>query len=156
MVVDLFLGTISIPRIPARQDSPARLAEYLEDYFFRRKATLSELASLRGRSTTLPGSPTSCPSSPCSHRSSVPTRGLPTSHQSSHACLPFVSEAAVFIRSVLEDSAEIGRPLWPPVPSSLDDAFLASHACEARVVVITWDSSGAWSSNGGPIPPARS
>jgi hypothetical protein len=42
MVVDSFLGTISI--LP---DKEARLAECLEDCFFRRETTLSELASLR-------------------------------------------------------------------------------------------------------------
>ena len=44
MVVDSYLGTISIP-----PEKKARLAECLEEYFFRREATLSELASLRGR-----------------------------------------------------------------------------------------------------------
>ncbi len=29
---------------------------------------------------------------------------------------PAVCEAAVFIHSVLEEYAESGRPLWPPVP----------------------------------------
>ncbi len=38
---------------------------------------------------------------------------------------PAVCEAAVFVRSVLEEYAESGRPLWPPVPSSLYAAFLA-------------------------------
>jgi hypothetical protein len=54
---------------------------------------------------------------------------------------PIVCEAAVFIRSVLEEYAESGRPLWPPVASSLYAAFLAGDAGSARVVVITWDSS---------------
>jgi hypothetical protein len=44
MTVDSFLGTISVP-----PDKKARLASFLEDFFFRREATLSELASLRGR-----------------------------------------------------------------------------------------------------------
>ena len=44
--VDSFLGTISIP-----PDKKTRLASesFLEDFFFRREATLSELASFRGR-----------------------------------------------------------------------------------------------------------
>jgi hypothetical protein len=42
MVIDSFLGTISIP-----PDRKARLAEFLEEFFFRREATLSKLASLR-------------------------------------------------------------------------------------------------------------
>ncbi len=54
---------------------------------------------------------------------------------------PAVCEAAVFVRSVLEDYAETGRPLWPPVPSSLYDAFLAGDIGSAKVVVITWDFS---------------
>jgi hypothetical protein len=44
MTVDSLLGTISVPA-----DKKARLATFLEDFFFRREATLSELASLRGR-----------------------------------------------------------------------------------------------------------
>ncbi len=56
---------------------------------------------------------------------------------------PAVSEAAVFIRGVLEEYAETCRPLWPPVPSSLYDAFLTGRIgdSDARVVIITWDSS---------------
>ncbi len=52
-----------------------------------------------------------------------------------------MSEASVYIRGVLEDYAESGRPLWPPVPSSLHDAFLGGHTGDSRVVIITWDSS---------------
>ncbi len=54
---------------------------------------------------------------------------------------PAVCEAAVFVRAILEEYAESGRPLWPPVPSSLYAAFLAGDIAHARVVVITWDSS---------------
>ncbi len=50
-----------------------------------------------------------------------------------------VCEAAVFIRQVLEDYAEAGRPIWPPVPSSLYDSFAAGQTGDARVVTITWD-----------------
>jgi hypothetical protein len=44
MVVDTFHRTLSIP-----PDKEAKLAAFLEDFFARREATLSELASLRGR-----------------------------------------------------------------------------------------------------------
>ena len=44
MVVDTFHRTISIP-----PDKKLRLAEFLEGFFDRREATLTELASLRGR-----------------------------------------------------------------------------------------------------------
>jgi hypothetical protein len=54
---------------------------------------------------------------------------------------PAVSEAAVFIRGVLEDHAFSGRPLWPFVPSSLYAAFLAGETGDAHIVVITWDAS---------------
>ena len=54
---------------------------------------------------------------------------------------PAVREAAVFIRQVLEDYAEAGRPLWPPIPSSLHAAFLVGNTSDSRVVLITWDSS---------------
>jgi hypothetical protein len=46
MVVDSFLGAIQVSIPP---DKKARLAECLEEFFFRRKATLSELAYLHGR-----------------------------------------------------------------------------------------------------------
>ena len=54
---------------------------------------------------------------------------------------PAVSEAAVFIRGVLEDFATLGRPLWPLVPSTLHAAFLANETGSARIAVITWDAS---------------
>jgi hypothetical protein len=54
---------------------------------------------------------------------------------------PAVAEAAIFIRGVLEDYAELGRPLWPPVASSLYDAFLSGSTGDARVVIFSWDSS---------------
>ncbi len=37
--------------------------------------------------------------------------------------------------------AETGRPLWPPVPSSLYAAFLAGDIDLSRVVTISWDAS---------------
>ena len=55
---------------------------------------------------------------------------------------PAVTEAAVFIRDVLEEYATRGRPLWPPaVPSTLHAAFLANETGAAHVVIITWDAS---------------
>ncbi len=54
---------------------------------------------------------------------------------------PAVCEAAVFVRGILEEYAETGWPLWPPVPSSLYAAFLAGDITLARVVVISWDAS---------------
>ncbi len=55
--------------------------------------------------------------------------------------LPAVCEATVFVRGILEEYAETGRPLWPPVPSSLYAAFLARDITLSRVVVISWDAS---------------
>ncbi len=54
---------------------------------------------------------------------------------------PAVSEAAVFIRGVLEDYAHRGRRLWPFVPSSLCAAFLAEKTGSAHIASITWDAS---------------
>ncbi len=54
---------------------------------------------------------------------------------------PAVCEAAVFVRGILEEYAETGRPLWPPVPSSLYAAFLAGDITLSWVVVISWDAS---------------
>jgi hypothetical protein len=49
--------------------------------------------------------------------------------------------SAVFVRCILDEYAETGRPLWPPVPSSLYAAFLAGDIALSRVVVISWDAS---------------
>ena len=135
MVVDSYRGTISIP-----PEKKARLAECLEDFFFRREATLSELASLRGRIQHYSaGLPYVLPFVALL-TSIIGTDGQPV-YDSSVFLPPVVSEAAVFIRGVLEDYAESGRPLWPPVASSLFDSFMAGHTGAARVVIITWDSS---------------
>jgi hypothetical protein len=135
MTVDSFLGTISIP-----PNKKARLAAFLEEFFFRREATLSELASFLGR---------------VQHYSAglpyvlrfvallsvvIGTDGDPI-YDTPVAVPPAVCESPVFIRQVLEDYAEVGRPLWPPVPSSLYDSFTAGQTGDARVVTITWDSS---------------
>ncbi len=50
---------------------------------------------------------------------------------------PAVCESAVFFRQVLEDYAKAGRPLWPPVPSSLYDSFTTGQTGDAWVVTIT-------------------
>jgi hypothetical protein len=135
MTVDSFLGTISVP-----PDKKARLASFLEDFFFRREATLSELASLRGRIQHYSaGIPYILPFVALIS-SVIGTDGDPV-YDTPVSVPPIVCEAAVFIRSVLEEYAESGRPLWPPVASSLYAAFLAGDAGPARVVVITWDSS---------------
>jgi hypothetical protein len=46
-----------------------------------------------------------------------------------------------FVRATLEEYAESGRPLWPPIPSSLYAAFLAGYIAHIRVVAISRDSS---------------
>ena len=135
MVVDTFHRTISIP-----PDKKAKLATILEEYFFRREASLSDLASLRGRiqhySACIPyaapfvalfSSIMGCESDPDYDR----VVQLP----------PILGESAVFLRDVLEEFAYTGRPLWPPVPSSLYAAFLANETSLARIVVLTWDAS---------------
>jgi hypothetical protein len=135
MTVDSFLGTISIP-----PDKKARLAGFLEDFFFRREATLSELASLRGRIQHYSaGLPYVLPFVALIS-SVIGTDGDPV-YDTLVAVPPIVCESACFIRQVLEDYATAGRPLWPPVPSSLYDAFIAGRTGDARVVTITWDSS---------------
>ena len=111
MVVDTFHRTISIP-----PDKKLRLAEFLEGFFDRREASLTELASLRGR---------------VQHYSACLPYILPfaalfssiigTEDDPDYATVvslpPAVSAAAVFIRGVLEDYATLGRPLWPFVPA---------------------------------------
>ncbi len=50
-----------------------------------------------------------------------------------------VNEATVSLPSTVSEAAVY--PLWPPVPSSLYDAFLGGHTGDSRLVIITWDSS---------------
>ena len=135
MVVDTFHRTISIP-----PEKKARLASFLEGFFDLREASLTDLASLRGR---------------VQHYSACLPYVLPFTSLFSSVIgtesdpdfdkviplPPIVSEAAVFIRGVLEDFATPGRPLWPFVPSTLHAAFLAGETGTAHIVVITWDSS---------------
>ena len=135
MTVDSYHGTISIP-----PDKKARLAAFLEDFFFRHEATLSELASFRGRIQHYSaGLPYVLPFVALIS-SVIGTDGDPV-YDTLVEVPPAVREAAVFIRQVLEDYAEAGRPLWPPVPSSLHAAFLVNSTGDLRVVLITWDSS---------------
>ncbi len=54
---------------------------------------------------------------------------------------PIVRETALFIREVLEKFAFRGRSLWPPVPSTLHEAFLAGATEPTSVVVLTWDAA---------------
>ena len=135
MVVDTFKRTISIP-----PEKKVRLAAFLEGFFDLREAPLSDLASLRGRvqhySACLPYI--------------LPFVALFSSVIGSEAdpdydraipLPPLVGEAAVFIRGVLEEYAYRGRPLWPPVPSTLHAAFLAGETGSAHIVVVTWDAS---------------
>ena len=135
MTVNSFLGTSSI--LPNKK---ARLASFLEDIFFRREATLSELAFLRSRIQHYSaGLPYILPF--VSLISSViGTDGDPV-YDTLVDVPPALREAAVFIRQVLEDYAAAGRPLWPPVPSSRHAAFLVGDTGDSRVVLITWDSS---------------
>jgi hypothetical protein len=135
MVVDTFLRTLSMP-----PEKVTRLAAFLESFFDRREASLSDLASLRGRiqhySACLP------------HvlpyvaliSSVIGTEDDPDYNRVIQ--LPAViPEAAVYIRGVLADFARLGRPLWPFVPSTLYAAFLANETGQARIVSLTWDAS---------------
>ena len=135
MVVDTFHRTLSIP-----PDKEAKLATFLEDFFARREATLSELASLRGRiqhySACLPYTAPFV----ALFSSVIGTEADPD-YDRSVAVPPAVCEAAVFIRGVLGEYATRGRPLWPFVPSTLHAAFLAGETGSARIAVITWDAS---------------
>jgi hypothetical protein len=109
--VDTFLRTLSMP-----SEKFTRLAAFLESFFDRREASLSDLASLRGRvkrySACLP------------HvlpyvaliSSVIGTEDDPDYDRVIR--LP-AAIAAVYIRGVLADFARLGRPLWPFVPSTL-------------------------------------
>ncbi len=135
MTVDSFLGTISIP-----PDKQLRLASFLEEFFFRREATLSELASFRGRVQHYSAGLPYVQPFVALISSVIGTDGEPF-YDTLVAVPPIVCEAAVFIRQVLEVYTTVGRPLWPPVPSSLYYSFTAGLTGDARVVTITWDSS---------------
>ena len=135
MVVDTFRRTISIP-----PDKKLRLAEFLEGFFDRREATLTELASLRGRVQHYSACLPYVLPYVALFSSIIGTEDTPD-YCRTVTLPPAVSDAAVFIRGVLEDFAFRGRPLWPFVASTLHAAFLAGDTGLARIVVITWDAS---------------
>ncbi len=109
MTVDSFLGTISVPA-----DKKALLAAFLEDFFVRREATLSELASLRCRIQHYSASLPYLLPFVALISSVIGTNGDPV-YDTLVPVPPAVCEAAVFVRAILEEYAESGRPLWPPV-----------------------------------------
>ncbi len=137
MTIDTLHRTISVPL-----EKKLRLAECLESFFGLRESTITELASLRGRVHLLRGP--SVRAAVCRPFSSVIGTPETPDYDSRITLPPAVSDAAVFIRDVFEEFAEIG-PLWPFVPSSLHAAFLAGEKGSAHVAVITWDASlHAW------------
>ncbi len=122
MTVDSFLGTISIP-----PDKRTRLVALLDDFFFQREATLSELAFLSWRIQHYPaGLPYVLPFVALI-LSVICTDGDPV-YDNPVNVPQAVCKAAVFISHVLKDYAEAGHPLWQAVPSSLYDAFVAGDA----------------------------
>ena len=135
MVVDTFHRTLSIP-----PDKEAKLAAFLEDFFARREATLSELASLRGRVQHYSACLPYIAPFVALFSSVIGTEADPDYDRTVHVP-PVVCEAVFFIRGVLGEFATRGRPLWPFVPSTLHAAFLAGETGLARIVVITWDAS---------------
>jgi hypothetical protein len=105
MTVDSFLDTVSVPA-----DKKARLAAFLGD-FFRREATLSEFASLRGRTQHYSAGLPSVLPFVAFLSSVISTDGDPV-YDTVVSVPPAVCEAAVFVRAILEGYAESGRP--PP------------------------------------------
>ena len=135
LTLDTFLRTISIPH-----DKKLKLAAFLESFFGRRSASISDLASLRGRiqhySICLPFTlPFAAFISSVMGCEDIPDYNLVV------PVPPLLSEIAVFLRGVLERHCDSGVPLWPFVASTLHDAFLAGETGQARIVVITWDAS---------------
>jgi hypothetical protein len=135
IVVDTFRRTVSIP-----PEKKTRLAAFLEDFLGLRECSLSKLASLRGRvqhySICLPFIRpfTALFSSIIGTESDV-------DYDRVIELPPIVSEVVAFIRGVLEDFADVGRPLWPFVASSLYDSFISGDTRGARIAVVSWDSS---------------
>ncbi len=105
------LDTISVPA-----DKKARLAAFLEDFFFRREATLSELASLRGRTQHYSAGLPSVLPFVALISSVIGTGGDPV-YDTLVSVPPAVCEAAVFVRAILEEYAESGRPLCLQSPA---------------------------------------
>jgi hypothetical protein len=135
LIIDTFLRTLSIP-----PEKRAKLAAALEAFFGCREALLSDLASLRGRvqhySVCLPYTRPFV-----ALFSSVIGSELDPEHDHRIEIPPVVGDSAVFLRHVLEDYADKGVPLWPFVPSTLYDAFLAGETGAAHIIAITWDAS---------------
>ncbi len=135
LTLDTFLRSLSIPR-----EKMVKLAAFLEAFFYRREASLSDLASLRGRvqhySVCLPHS--------------LPFAALISSVMGTEATPdyntvvplpPAINEAAAFLRGILEAHWESGVAFWPFVASTLHEAFLMGETGPAHIVVITWDAS---------------
>ena len=135
MVVDTFQRTISIP-----PDKKLRLAEFLEGFFDRREASLSDLASLRGRVQHYSACLPYVQPFVAFFSSVMGTEDKPD-YDRVISLPPAVAEAAIFIRDVLEEFALRGRPLWPLVPSTLHAAFMAGETGLSHVAIITWDAS---------------
>ena len=136
LVIDTFLKTLSIP-----DDKKRKLAAFLETFFNRREASLTELSSLRGRiqhySVCLPYTLPFV-----AFFSSIIGTEDDIEHDHREIYLPpAVSDVAVYLRGVLDEHAFSGVPLWPFVPSSLYAAFLAGETGPAHIVAITWDAS---------------
>jgi hypothetical protein len=132
MVVDTVNCKLSIP-----PEKEAKLAAFLEDVFARREATVSELASLRGRIQHYSACLPYVAPFVALFFAVIGTEGDPD-YDRSVAVAPAVCEAAVFIRGVLGEYVTRGRPL---VTSTLHAAFLAGETGPARIVVIAWDAS---------------
>ena len=117
-----------------------KLRDALIGFLGLREASLSELASLRGRlqhySVCLPYTLPFV-----ALVSSVIGSEADPDYERVVANPPVLTEAADFLRGLVEEFADSGVPLWPFVPSTLYAAFLAGETAAARVVVITWDAS---------------
>ena len=135
LVVDTFRRTLSMP-----PEKKRKLLDALVSFLDQREASLSALASLRGRlqhySVCLPYTlPFLALFSAVIGSEQVPDYDRVVDIP------PALTEAAAFLRGVVEEFADPGVPLWPFVPSTLYAAFLAGETGPARIVVITWDAS---------------
>jgi hypothetical protein len=106
MVVDTYRRTISIPHW---QDKKLRLAQCLEEFFGLRECSVHDLASLRGRVQHYSACLPYVRPFVALFSSVLGTEGELDS-DSTISLPPAISEAAVFIRGVLEDHAFSGRP----------------------------------------------
>ena len=135
LVVDTFLRTLSMP-----PEKKRKLVDALVSFLDKRAASLSELASLRGRlrhySVCLPYTLPFL-----ALFSVVIGSDLEPDYDRVVDIPPALTDSVFFLRGVVEEFADPGVPLWPFVPSTLYAAFLAGETGAARIVVITWDSS---------------